>query len=234
MLQKKKKNTKHLGEILPPPLRKQLQGKVTSAKSSMGSLWLGLLPAYAPPLCTPRRPPRHPPTSSPLSLPTLGLTDLQGPAPAQIPWTSGFFFWGGGRAPSVTAKIRPSAIVNSPAMPQPPSKRTRSPPGRSGWGPAGPNRRRELVGAGGSGRQLDASGESLCLCIKGAETSGPTLSCSPEQRRVLWMRQLACSRAAAETPRVEGPLENRTHSSGRLGVLQNEPELFRKPNHFSF
>ena len=144
------------------------------------------------------------------------------------------FFWGGGRAPSVTAKIRPSAIVNSPAMPQPPSKRTRSPPGRSGWGPAGPNRRRELAGAGGSGRQLDASGESLCLCIKGAETSGPTLSCSPEQRRVLWMRQLACSSAAAETPRVEGPLENRTHSSGRLGVLQNEPELFRKPNHFSF
>ena len=92
---KKKKNTKHLGEILPPPLRKQLQGKVTSAKSSMGSLWLGLFPAYAPPLCTPRRPPRHPPSSSPLSLPTLGLTDLQGPAPAQIPWNSGFFLGGG-------------------------------------------------------------------------------------------------------------------------------------------
>ena len=152
----------------------------------MGSLWLGLFPSYAPPLCTPRRPPRHPPSSSPLSLPTLGLTDLQGPAPAQIPWNSVVFFWGGhplsqprsGRLRWLTALPCPN---HRPCGHGDGHERTRSPPGQSGWGPASPNRRRELAEAGGSGRERDASGESLCLCIKGAETSGPTLSCGPNK-----------------------------------------------------
>lgn len=107
--------------------------------------------------CTPRRPPQHPPSSSPLSLPTLGLTDLQGPAPAQIPWNSVVVFLGeGGGAPSVTARIRPSVMGNCPAVPQPPSLRTRTDmvaAGQSGWG-----RGRAVLTGDGSWRKRTSAG----------------------------------------------------------------------------
>ena len=183
MLQKKKKNTKHLGEILPPPLRKQLQGKVTSAKSSMGSLWLGLLPAYAPPLCTPRRPPRHPPSSSPLSLPTLGLTDLQGPAPARIPWNSVlffFFFLGGGHSLSQPRSGRLRWLTALPC----PNHR----PSGHGLHPAGVGGARPVLTGDGSWRELaeaDVSwtplGKAFVSASKGQKHLVPPFLAAPNK-----------------------------------------------------
>lgn len=151
MLPKKKtKKQKNLGETLTPPSENSCRGKShLVALSGQPVAWVvPIIPTSSlqvePPAsevpCTPRRPPQRPASSSSLSLPTLGLTDLQGPASAQIPWDCIFFFWGGG--PSVSARIRPSAMAYSPAMPQPPSMRTRGrnmvSDQRVGGGRAGP------------------------------------------------------------------------------------------------
>ena len=102
---KKTKKQKNLGETLTPPSENSCRGKShLVALSGQPVAWVvPIIPTSSlqvePPAsevpCTPRRPPQRPASSSSLSLPTLGLTDLQGPASAQIPWDCIFFFWGG-------------------------------------------------------------------------------------------------------------------------------------------